>query len=258
MTKNNTSVAEEPVVSHRRKTALLFGLPLWVLAGFILSQLAVATVVELLQVTGFSFESVNGSTLNAVVAAVVYTLTIVIVIGVPLLWRKIRTTREELGLSRLPDWFDIFLAPASFVVYMLLAGALLAAVTGLFPGFDAEEVQDVGFEDLSHSYEYALAFITLVIIAPVAEEVLLRGYLYGKLRKVSSLVTAMLISSLLFSVMHFQWNVALNVLPLGIVLVVLREMTGSIWAGILLHMLKNGVAFYLLFVNPTLMNTIGG
>jgi len=41
-------------------------------------------------------------------------------------------------------------------------------------------------------------------------------------------------------------------------MIALREVTGSIWAGTLLHMLKNGIAFYFLFVNPTLLNTIGG
>ena len=35
---------------------------------------------------------------------------------------------------------------------------------------------------------------------------------------------------------------------LSIVLCGLREITGTIHAGILLHMLKNGIAFYLLFV----------
>lgn len=234
------------------------GLPLWVLVGFILAQILLAVAVEVLSGFGVPFEGVNPSVLNAVVAAIVYALTIAIVVGVPLKWRRLQTTREELGLTRLPSWLDIGLAPVGFVVYTLLAVVLLAVITRTFPGFDADEAQDVGFENLRHYYEYVLAFVTLVVMAPVAEEVLLRGYLYGKLRKVTSVATALIISSLLFSIMHFQLNVALNVLPLGVVLVVLREMTGSIWAGILLHMLKNGIAFYLLFVDPSFMDTIGG
>src|SRR5690606_8601947 len=127
---------------------------------------------------------------------------------------------------------------------------LILLTKSLFPSFDAEQVQEVGFDNLSRYYEYALAFITLVVIAPVAEETLVRGYLYGKLRRVTSAAGAIIITSLLFSLMHFQWNVALAVLPLGILLAVLRETTGSIWAGILLHMLKNGLAFYFLYVSP--------
>lgn len=255
MKENQLEAESRP--SMKRRVLVAAWLPTWVLLGFIVASFLTGLVIALLAQVNLISESANESIVNTTVAAFAYTLTLVIVIGVPLKWRRIGTTKEELGLTRLPKWTDILLAPASFVAYMLLAGILLTAVTGLFPGFDAEEVQDVGFDGISHYYEYILAFITLVIIAPVAEEVLVRGYLYGKLRKVVSLTTALIISSLLFSLMHFQWNVALNVLPLGVILVLLREMTGSIWAGILLHMLKNGVAFYLLFVNPSFMNTIG-
>ena len=48
--------------------------------------------------------------------------------------------------------------------------------------------------------------------------------------------------------MHFQWNVGVNVFALSVVLCALREITGTIYAGILTHMIKNGVAFYLLYL----------
>jgi len=234
------------------------GLPLWVLTGFILAAFLVGGFDAILRETGILAEdTLDGSLRNAAIAALVYILTLVIVIGVPLKWRNIRTTKEELGLTRLPNWYDLLLAPAGFIVYVLLAGVLTMLVTALFPGFNAEEAQDVGFDNITKYYEYVLAFITLVVLAPIAEEVLMRGYLYGKLRKVTSFAVAMIISSLLFSLMHFQWNVAVSVLPLAIVMVALREATGGIWAGILLHMLKNGVAFYFLFINPSFLNTIG-
>lgn len=230
----------------------------WVLFGFVATSLVVGIAIELLMAGGIiSQEFIGTAVFNATFAAVVYTLTLVIVIGAPYKWRGLRTTKEELGLTRPPNWSDILLAPASFVVYTVFAAVLMYAAMRLFPGFDAEQAQNVGFDNISSYYEYVLAFITLVVIAPVAEEVLMRGYLYGKLRKFIPIAAATIITSLLFSLMHFQWNVALNVLPLGIVLVALREHTGSIWAGILLHMLKNGIAFYLLFVNPITPGTIG-
>ncbi len=243
--------------SMKRRILTVIGLPAWVLASFIMAAIIVGLADEALHLTGTIPEgAINDSLRNTVIAALVYLLTLVIVIRVPEAWRGIRTTKEELGLTKLPTWLDIVLAPAAFIMYMLAAGVLMLAVSALVPGFDAEQVQEVGFEGVSKYYEYILAFITLVVIAPVAEEVLVRGYLYGKLRKVSSIAVAMIISSLLFSLMHFQWNVAINVLPLAIIMVGLREMTGSIWAGILLHMLKNGVAFYLLFINPSIIDTI--
>ena len=214
----------------------------------------------------------NDSIFMTSLTAAVFVLTFIIVVGSPYAFRGSRTTKQELGLVRPPDWYDLFWAPVSFVIYSLLAGILLMIVTNIFPGFDANEAQDIGFENLTAYYEYVLAFITLVIIAPVAEETLFRGYLYGKLRKYMPMVGAVLLSATLFALLHLnfgidaesgefmvsQWNVVLSILPLGIILAVLREKTGSIWASILLHAIKNGVAFYILFINPSILNTIGG
>lgn len=255
-------VLEEPKeakVSLKRRILLGVGLPAWVLSGFVLAAVLVGIVDETLVGVGALPEgSVSGSVYNTVIAALVYVVTLIIVIGVPLWVLKSRTTRAELGLTRLPNWTDIWLTPIAFIGYTVVAAILMAVAAGLFPGFDVEQAQETGFENLSQYYEYVLAFVTLVIIAPIAEELLIRGYLYGKMRAITGVVTAAIVSSLLFSLMHFQWNVALNVLPLGIAMVILREMTGSIWAGVLLHMLKNGIAYYLLFVNPSILNTIGG
>jgi membrane protease YdiL (CAAX protease family) len=93
----------------------------------------------------------------------------------------------------------------------------------------------------------------LVVIAPFAEEILFRGYLYGKLRKSIPTWLAMVVTSALFGAIHAQWNVGVDVFVLSMVACSLREVTGGIWAGILLHMLKNGLAFYILFINPSFL-----
>lgn len=242
-----------------RRILLAAGLPTWVLASFIISALIIGLLAGAISETHiFGSITINQSLQGTIVAALVYILTLVIVIGVPLKLWGVKTTREELGLTKWPTWWDMLLAPAGFILYAFLAAALIALVSKFFPQFNAEEAQDVGFDAISQNYEYVLAFITLVVIAPISEEILIRGYLYGKLRKVVSVLAALLISALLFSLMHFQWNVAINVFPLAVIMVVLREMTGSIWAGIMLHMIKNGLAFYLLFINPSFLHTMGG
>ena len=96
--------------------------------------------------------------------------------------------------------------------------------------------------------ERVIAFLVLVVIAPIFEEIIFRGWLYGKLRAKMEAPIAIVIVSLLFGIMHFQWNVGVNVFALSVVLCALREITGTIYAGILTHMIKNGVAFYLLYL----------
>ena len=53
-----------------------------------------------------------------------------------------------------------------------------------------------------------------------------------------------------------QWAVTIDTFVLSLMLCALREYTGAIWAGVLLHAIKNGLAFYLLFVNPNVVNQI--
>lgn len=233
-------------------------LPLWVFVGFVTSHFLVTAVVMLLQRAGVLVQGeVNTTILNTIAAAVIYVLTLCLVVGVPWIVRQRRTTREDLGAARFPSWTDIGLAPVGFIVYYILSVILVAVAGLIIPAFDMQQVQDVGFSNLSQRYEMILAFLTLVIVAPLAEELLFRGYLYGKLRKSVPIWLAVLATSLLFAAIHGQWNVAVDVFALSLVMCGLREITGSIWAGVVLHTMKNGLAFYLLFINPSLLATIG-
>lgn len=211
---------------------------------------------------------------NAVYQALIYATTLVIIIGAPILLSRhkaagngrkspeaansarkslkmklidLKTDREELGLKGLPTWTDIGLAPVGLLVYFLGAAAIVALFK-VFPWFNAVEAQDVGFNSIYAPTDRIIAFIALVIIAPVAEEIIFRGWLYGKLRNRLKIIPAMLIVSVLFGVLHGQWNVGVNVFALSLVLCGLREITGTIYAGMIVHILKNALAFYLLYL----------
>ncbi len=184
---------------------------------------------------------------NFVYQALVYSVTLIVIIYAPKLLRKKTVTREQIGFKGLPTWTDIGLAFVGLVIYFILA-SLLISLFNLFPWFDAGQSQDVGFNNLYTMADRLIAFISLVVVAPIAEEAIFRGWLYGKLRAKISLVPAIIIVSLLFAILHGQWNVGVNVFALSIVLCVLREITGTTYSGIIVHMLKNGIAFYLLYI----------
>jgi CAAX protease family protein len=239
------------------KAYMVIGLAAWVFTGFASASVIVVSVLKGLKALGVPLLAVNQIVFNFAAAAAVYILSLVIVIGVPWAIKKYMTTKGELGLTRLPSWMDIGLAPAGFIIYFIASGAFIAVVSHLIPGLDMSQAQETGFEHISQRYEYFAAFLALVVLAPVAEEILFRGYLYGKLKKYVPVWVAIIVTSILFGAVHGQWNVTLDVFVLSIVLCSLREVTGGIWAGILLHMLKNGIAFYFLFINPSFFDTIG-
>ena len=185
---------------------------------------------------------------NVVYQVISYALTFVLVLFVPLvISKKARASREELGLLKLPTWTDICLAPLGFVAGTLLAMAL-AALFSLFPWFNANEAQDLGYNTFASGNERILMFFAMVIIAPIVEEIVFRGWLYGKLRAHFAMPVAILLVSALFGLVHMQWNVGINVFAISIILCVMREITGTIYSGILMHIIKNGLAFYLVYV----------
>ncbi len=237
---------------------------LWTAVSIIASQL----VVGYLMLAILGKETFSEPMPTAVFSALFYVLAMALIIFVPPLlkkcWHKNHNTakekltlpsRTELGLKDLPTWTDIGLAPVGYLVYLVL-GMAVTSLFSLFPWFDVNQAQDVGFSTYMAGGEKVIAFITLVVIAPIAEEIIFRGWLYGKIRNklsqsmtnlVSMIVSALLVS-VLFGAIHLQWNVGVNVFALSLVLCALREITGTIYSGILLHMFKNGLAFYLLYV----------
>ena len=157
------------------------------------------------------------------------------------------TNCAELGFKHLPTFIDLGLAPIGYIVHLVLATALTSLMS-LFTWFNADQVQDTGFSYFITGGERFIAMLALVFVAPIAEEILMRGWLYGKLRTKLKAPLAILLVSLVFAALHGQWNVGVTVFSLSLVLCTLREITGTIWSGIILHMLSNGIAFYLLYI----------
>ena len=255
-------------------------------AWVVVSVITVQFVVGYLMIHFLGIERFNKPMWTAVYSAISYTIALALVIIAPLLLRREHVRKKlhkstgddrekpklkksdlvkrkllrsemrmELGLSGLPTWTDIGLSPIGFIVSLFLAAALVGLFSS-FPWFNANEVQDVGFSLYMSSGDRIIAFLTLVVMAPIAEEIIFRGWLYGKIRErltgrvpeAVGTIISILIVSVLFGLVHLQWNVGVNVFALSVVLCVLREITGTIYAGILTHMIKNGVAFFLLYV----------
>ena len=243
----NSSSPRHGAVQLFRGVAISIGLVLWVIVAFFLAGLAVYGLFYALDTLGISL-ALTAASSQLLQAAMVYVLTLGIAIAVPKFVLKQRTSLKDIGLQRLPSWKDIGLAFVSVVPYILISTGLVLLATSYLPGFDADQVQDVGFSKTMNQSGLLVAFITLVILAPVAEEALFRGYLYGKMRKSANVVVAIVLTSIAFAVVHGQINVGIDVFALSVILCLLRELTGSIWAGILLHMIKNALAFYFLFI----------
>ena len=202
--------------------------------------------------------ALTSTVVTTVSAALGYILAIAITVGLPLLIRKKKLDLKLLGFDRLPSWTDIGLGILALLPYLLLASAVIWLGTDVLKLINPEVGQQVSFKNLHNRGEYVLAFLTLVVIAPFAEELLFRGYFQGTVVKKAGRVAGVIVVATIFGLFHlpgftdngvvWQWGAAADTFSLGIIVGMLRLLTGSIWAGMILHALKNGVAYYFLFI----------
>lgn len=158
---------------------------------------------------------------------------------------------KAIGLGRKPEWNDAVKAILGFFVFYALLISVIAIVTLFIPSVNTNQSQNVGFSNLGGSLDHILAFMALVILPPLGEEPLMRGYLYSGLRSRWSFYPAMLLTSLLFGLAHLStgngsaalWIAGIDTFVLSVILVYLREKTGALYAGMLLHGLNNLIAF---------------
>ena len=177
--------------------------------------------------------------------------------AVLLLWlflRRRQASFKTIGLKSSKWLRNVGYILLGYAAYFALYFALLAVAQQLIH-INADQQQQLGFQT-AHGSQLIFVFASLVIMPPLAEEILVRGFLYSGLKKGLPTIWAVLITSALFGMAHLEpgsdapllWVAAIDTFTLSLVLIYLREKTGSLHAPIGLHMLKNGVAFLSLFV----------
>ncbi len=85
--------------------------------------------------------------------------------------------------------------------------------------------------------------LSLVVFAPVFEELICRGVVLSSLRARYGVVTAWLVSSLFFGVLHGQPAQVIGASVIGLILGYVYLATDSMWSVMILHALNNAVAY---------------
>jgi len=89
---------------------------------------------------------------------------------------------------------------------------------------------------------FVATLAALAGLAPLVEELVFRGLLYGWLAGRWGTVVAWIVSSLAFAAAHIELAHVILVLPLGLWFGWLRRRTGSLWPSLVAHMVNNGLA----------------
>lgn len=160
-----------------------------------------------------------------------------------------------IGLKR-PRLKDPFYGLLAVPVYFLIYAVTVDVVSAFVPSLNVNQQQQIGFNGVQGPLELTITFVSLVVLPPLAEEIMVRGFLYSTLKKAMPTIAAVLTTSALFAAAHLPeggssgplYIAAIDTFVLSLVLIYLREKTGSLWASITLHASKNFIAFVALFV----------
>lgn len=104
------------------------------------------------------------------------------------------------------------------------------------------EDNDVMMELFRNAGSKPLLWVAVSILAPVAEEVVFRGFVFeGLSRAWGGAVTASLTSSFVWALIHLQysWREMSVIFVLGLLLGWVRHKSGSVWVCMALHALNN-------------------
>jgi len=149
-----------------------------------------------------------------------------------------------LGL-RWREWPHFFwIGPAVVILMWGVMGAL--SVSGYIAWLEkvvgSRSTQDAValLRESKDSMSVALMAFSAVIVAPLAEEVIFRGYLYPVAKSLAGPRAAIFFSALLFAACHGNIPLMLPLFLLGILLALAYEWTGSLWAAISIHFFFNG------------------
>ncbi len=132
---------------------------------------------------------------------------------------------------------------------------VLTALAVIFTGVNFDQEQNLGIATNISGLQLIPMFVALVVLPPLVEELMMRGFLYTNLRRRLSFEWSAVVVSVLFGLAHITQaddglfvSGAASFFVLSLVLCWLREKTGSIWPSVGVQALQNGIAFMALYV----------
>ena len=163
------------------------------------------------------------------------------------LWVKLR---HRVGIQALGFKLrrsDVGWGVLAAVVGFIGAGMIVQIVITITEGATGRRIEQPDqLPGLTGGLEIALAAIAVVIVAPIAEEMFFRGFLYQALRRWRGVAFAVVVSAAIFAIVHGAPLLIVGIFPLGVILAYLFERRGSLTATIAAHMTYNLIGFVLI------------
>jgi membrane protease YdiL (CAAX protease family) len=156
-------------------------------------------------------------------------------------------------LRGLPFWTSLgwkklkyTVSPASSPWVYFFSGCLLAILVSLAT-LSVHTNDKAPIQEVMRNRNSAILLMSMaVLVAPLVEETVFRGYLYPLFAKSFGIVPGILLTGILFGLMHgyqlgWTWGVVIMLILVGITFTFVRARTGTVFASFLLHLGYNSM-----------------
>ncbi|HRI72355.1 MAG TPA: CPBP family intramembrane metalloprotease [Polyangium sp.] len=220
----------DPQEEQGEKSMSYFAATAWTF----LASLAFGLLLTLL--ASFLGSSSIGLIIGVGVQTIVYLLVLVLILQV---YAPQQSVRHFLGLRGTHFAF--------YPIAGLLGAIAQLPMTALFNFIDKYRPTDTESERYileqlhSGSGRRIAVCMAIVVIGPFVEEMFFRGAIFRPLRKGAGPWSVVLVTGLLFGVVHNEWQRIIPIAFLGIILGILRSSSGSLVPGFVMHAAFNAI-----------------
>lgn len=167
-------------------------------------------------------------------------------------WIRNRRVVDLFGLQRLSLPKIVVITILSGVASLLICAWAVgdfsnSYLEGIFGDLEVQEPVKM-FQDSSSNLHLALSVLLACVAAPLVEEFLFRGYMYGTLRRLTNPVFAAIIIGALFAVVHGNLPALLPLWVFSILLCLAYELTGCLWVSVGMHIFFNAANIVLMLM----------
>lgn len=160
-----------------------------------------------------------------------------------------------------PNYKSAFsLKNIGYIIVMGVLGQYASNLIATLTGVLISSAMD-SYEDLAQNFDLSTASPVLMILAvcivgPIAEELVFRGMIFGKLRRAFSFWPAAIISGIMFGVFHMNIMQGVYASVLGVLLAYVYEKTQTIFGSIFFHIVFNASSYITDFVNSGIQSVV--
>ena len=179
------------------------------------------------------------TTFSDAVVLVVVSMSIVVVPTLLMTGLFARNPAKTL-LIRSPGWWPIAMALLLAVALHPLSIALAWVLETVYPAGKSVEAFEKVIKLLTDNPRFVwIAPLLIGLLPAVCEEFAFRGFILSGLRHTGHKWRAILLSALFFAVTHQLLQQSISAFIFGIILAYIAVQTGSIWPGMLIHLIHN-------------------